>query len=235
MAPAAVLFDLDGTLTDSAPGIVASVEFALREIGVDSPGAEQLRRFVGPPMQESFRDVLGLDEHGTERAMRYYRAYFVERGMFENSLYPRVASMLELLDSTGHALALATSKPTVFAEQILEHFAIRRHFIAVCGADLAGKHSGKAEIVGNALRAIGGGRALGAVMVGDREHDVLGAAAHGIDCFGVGWGYAAPGELERAGATRVVASVAELQEVLLAARAGQASCDRVLPGEPRGR
>ncbi|MCU1495405.1 MAG: haloacid dehalogenase [Acidimicrobiaceae bacterium] len=214
MTPSAVLFDLDGTLTDSAPGIVASVEHALEVIGLLSPGAEQLRRFVGPPMQESFRGVLGLDEPGTERAMRAYREYFTARGMFDNSLFPGIAEMLEGLDGAGTPIALATSKPTVFAEQILEHFGIRRHFVAVCGADLGGQRAGKTEIVGDALRALPGGSSELAVMVGDREHDVLGAAANGVDCLGVAWGYAAPGELAKAGALRVVASVEELHAAL---------------------
>jgi phosphoglycolate phosphatase len=214
MTPPAVLFDLDGTLTDSAPGIVASVEHALATMGMESPGSEELRRFIGPPIQDSFRREFGLDDETTATLMLAYREYYRERGLFENSLYPGIAGLLDELSSAGVLLAVATSKPTVFAEQVLETFGIAKRFSAVCGADLAGLRAGKAEIVSDALAALALGEVPGAVMVGDREYDVLGAAANGLACIGVAWGYAAPGELARAGAARIVNDADELAQAL---------------------
>jgi phosphoglycolate phosphatase len=146
--------------------------------------------------------------------MLAYREYYRERGLFENSLYPGIAGLLDELSSAGVLLAVATSKPTVFAEQVLETFGIAKRFSAVCGADLAGLRAGKAEIVSDALAALALGEVLGAVMVGDREYDVLGAAANGLPCIGVAWGYAAPGELARAGAARIVSDADELAQAL---------------------
>jgi phosphoglycolate phosphatase len=211
MPPSQILFDLDGTLTDSAPGIVASLQHALAAFGVSSPEPQELRELIGPPIQESLRALCGGDAAVGERAMLAYRQHYVEKGMFESSLYPGVVELLASLHESGAVLALATSKPTVFAQEILVRFSVRPYFAAVCGADLAGQRSGKTEIVADALGSLPVRGPGGAVMVGDREYDVHGAKANGIACIGAGWGYGGPGELARAGASSVVR---ELRDVL---------------------
>ena len=210
-----VLLDLDGTLADSAPGIVASVEHALAALGVASPGADALRAFMGPPMRQAFHDAFGFDAAETDRAVVAYREYFTARGIFECSLYEGISDLLAELDSAGVRLALATSKPEVFAGRILEHLGVRGRFAAVCGADLDGRRATKTEIVRDALDALGAAAGPSVVMVGDREHDVTGASANGIRCIGVAWGYAQPGELERAGASPIARSVEALRHELV--------------------
>ncbi len=146
MAPSVVLLDLDGTLADSAPGIVASVEHALAALGVASPGAGALRALMGPPMRQAFHDAFGFDAAETDRAVVAYREYFAARGMFECSLYEGISDLLAELDSACVRLALVTSKPEVFAARILERLGVRGRFAAVCGADLDGRRATKTEI-----------------------------------------------------------------------------------------
>jgi phosphoglycolate phosphatase len=209
-----VLFDLDGTLTDPLEGIGNSIQHGLAAIGVPPLADDQLRSWVGPPLQDSFA-ALGLDQTACDGALRGYRDYFARTGLYENRVYDGIDQVLVSLAADGVGLAVATSKPTVFAQQILDHFGLASHFTFVSGAGLDGSHRQKHEVITNALAALDRQAAAGGiVMVGDREHDVLGAAQLGLPCIGVAWGYAAPGELERAGATRVVATPEELLDVL---------------------
>lgn len=207
-----VLFDLDGTLTDAAPGITASVSFALDALGVPALDRDALLRFVGPPLLESFRDVAGLDDATAHAAVDAYRRYFTDRGMFENEVYPGISQLLSALRAVGCRLAVATSKPTVFAEKILDHFGLIQFFEAVCGADLDGHRAGKADIVTDALAALGVAPGPHAVLVGDRIQDVAGAHAAGIASIGAAWGYGSAAEL--AGAEAVVADAEELAHLL---------------------
>lgn len=215
MAVSDVLFDLDGTLVDSAPAIVASLEHALSALGVESPGPDALRAVMGPPMREAFHEAFGFDEATTERAIVAYREHFGAHGAAACSLFDGVGALLGDLEAAGARLAIATSKPEASAARILEHLGVLDRFSAVCGADLDGRRAAKPDIVRDALRELRARPAPGVVMVGDREHDVAGARANGIRCVGAGWGYAAPGELERAGASPVVGSVAALRAELL--------------------
>lgn len=206
-----VLFDLDGTLTDPGVGIGRSVAYALSALGRPALTDEQLRGFVGPPLQESFGEV-GLSPSEVERAVAAYRECFIERGMYENAVYDGIPDLLGALAARGMLLAVATSKPTVYARRILEHFALGHFFDVVVGAELDGSRRHKAEIVAEVLVRL---PSSGAVMVGDRAQDVAGAAANGLPCVGVAWGYAGDGELEAAGAACVATSPADLLEKLL--------------------
>ncbi len=207
-----VLLDLDGTLTDSYPGIAASARVAFTALGLPVPDATALRRFVGPPLADSF-PLFGVPAERVPEAIAAYRAYFRETGMWQNSVYPGIPEQLAALRDAGVRLAVATSKPEVFAGPICERFGLAPLLEGVFGAPLDHVPSTKATVVGAALDAL---RPAGPVlMVGDREHDVHGARAHGVDCVGVAWGYAQPGELARAGALEVVPEVARLADVVL--------------------
>src|SRR3954451_11595204 len=193
MARDVVLFDLDGTLSDPAEGIFNSVRNAVAVLGLSPLTDRALREFIGPPLRESFAG-LGLGPSGVEAAIVAYRAHFSEVGLYENAPYPGIEAALRELLAGGLRLAVATSKPTVFAERILAHFALDGYFDAVVGSELDGRRSDKHEIIIATLRRLSALPTCG-VMVGDRKHDILGAARAGMSCIGVSWGYAEVGEL----------------------------------------
>lgn len=209
-----VLLDLDGTLTDSGPGIVASATYAYTALDLPVPTPDVLRSFVGPPITESFR-AHGVPEAQVWDAVTEYRRAFRAGGMYDNALYPGVPDALRALRDAGCRLVVATSKPQVFAEPICAHFGLDALLDGVFGAPPDDVPSTKADVVAAALAAQGSWSPATTVMVGDREHDVRGAAAHGIRCVGVAWGYAGDGELERAGAVRVVGAPGELVSAVL--------------------
>lgn len=209
-----ILFDLDGTLTDSAPGILESVTYAYRSLNLPVPGAAELASFVGPPLHVS-APRHGVPEELIPEFLRAYREKFVDGGMLNNSVYAGIRQMLDQLGQTGIPLGIATSKPQVFAVQILEHFELAQHFTFIAGATLDGVRSAKADVITHALESLDA--KLGGlppkeriIMVGDREHDVLGAASHGIKTIGVDWGYAPHGELDSVGAAQIASDPADL-------------------------
>ena len=210
-----ILFDLDGTITDPKEGITKSVQYALEDFGIQEPDLEKLTCFIGPPLVQSFQEYYGFDEAEAQRAVQRYRQRFAEVGIFENGVYEGVHEMLSELNNAGKTLCLATSKPGVFAKKILEHYHLAPYFTVVVGSELDGRRSDKAEVIEEVLHrlAITESREK-AVMVGDRRHDILGAKRCGLTSVGVSFGYAEPGELEKAGADYVVSSVAELGELL---------------------
>ncbi len=199
-----VLFDLDGTLVDSAPGIWASVLAAVRDLGLPEPTPAQLRAMVGPPLQEGFALVLGVPIADVPRAVAAYREHYAAGALLDVTVHDGIPALLEELRAHGAVLAVATSKPVVFAVRVLEHTGLRPAFAGVHGATLDGTVRHKDEVVAAALAAHpDAGRP---VLVGDRAQDVLGAAAHGLPCIGAGWGPAEDGELSAAGAAVVVAT-----------------------------
>ena len=208
-----VLFDLDGTLTDSAPGITNGVRRALEHLGVELE-EERLTEFIGPPLKDAFRSICGFDERTTALAVLKYREYYTTRGIFENRPYEGVPEMLSRLREQGARLILATSKPTIFAERILERFGLDPYFSFVGGAELNGPRSAKTDVLRFVLESTGIRPGGPAIMIGDRRHDILGARAVGLDSLGVTYGYGGRAELERAGATFIVNSVAELEALL---------------------
>lgn len=209
-----IFFDLDGTLTDSGPGIVNSVAYALRKLGVEPPEPEQLRPFIGPPLLWSFAHFCGFDEEQCREGVRLYREYFTAGGMFENSVYPGIPEAMEKLRRAGFRLAVATSKPEQFSKKIISHFGLDKYFEAVCGASMDETRTEKAEVIRYALETLGAA-AEESLMVGDREHDVLGAKAEGLPCLGALWGYGGREELTDAGASALAETPEEMAELIL--------------------
>ena len=212
----AILFDLDGTLTDPGEGITRSVAYALESFGIHVPDRKVLYPFIGPPLLDSFMEFYGFSEKDARQAIEKYREYFGKQGIFENELYSGVPEALEELKKAGGRLVLATSKPEPYAKEILEHFHLMGYFDFVSGSQLDGTRSKKGEVIAYALGHCGKGAEDKALMVGDRKFDVLGAKACGIACAGVEFfGYAAPGELAEAGAAAVVQTPEELEDYIL--------------------
>lgn len=205
------LFDLDGTLTDPKEGIVNSVIYALRKMGIDEQDHNKLLSFIGPPIQHSFANIYGMNEEQVTDAVTYYREYFKTKGMFENHVYEHIPSVLQDLKDTGKRLFVATSKPTVFAKQILEHFQMAHYFKEIVGSNLDGTRIAKAEIIQHILHTYDGLGKEDVVMVGDREHDIIGARQVGIDSIGVLYGYGSNEELVAAGATHISKDVESLK------------------------
>ncbi|MDR3051733.1 MAG: dTMP kinase [Oscillospiraceae bacterium] len=204
-----ILFDLDGTLTESGPGIMHSAQIAAEKMGFTGVDPAAFARFIGPPLFQSFQ-ALGMTEAQAEQAMGHYRAYFAHRGLFENAVYPGIPNLLRRLRAGGTGVYLATAKPQVFAERILAHFGLARFFDGVVGIALDDKAGDKPTIVRAALPK----RAGRAAMVGDRAYDIDGGKANGIDTVGVCYGYGTQAELAHAGATHLVDTVTELAALL---------------------
>jgi phosphoglycolate phosphatase len=207
-----VLFDLDGTLVDSVPGIWASIRVAVAELGLPEPSPEQLRSMVGPPLWEGFAAAFGIGGDDVERAVRTYRAHYSGGALFEATVYPGIPELLAGLRADGTTLAVATSKPEDFALRILAHLGLLPEFDSVHGATFDGTVRHKEQVVGAALAAHPDGRHP--VLVGDRAQDVRGARLHGLPCIGAGWGPAPEGELVAAGAAVVVDTPAEVPAAL---------------------
>lgn len=207
----AILFDLDGTLTDPAEGITNSVAYALRRYGVEVPDRRELYRFIGPPLIYSFTTYYGFSERQATEAVDVYREYFKERGIFENVPYGGVCDMLDGLAKAGKRCFIATSKPEVFARRIAEHFGFERLLCGIYGIPLDGEDMSKAEVIAKAIECEGLDKAH-TVMVGDRSYDADGARDNGIPFIGVTYGYG--GAEEFGGAYAVADTVAELAEIL---------------------
>lgn len=211
-----MLLDLDGTLTDPHVGILTSIDTALAALGRPPVPADRRAACIGPPLGEVF-GTLGVPPSQVAEAIKAYRECYAPVGVFEAEVYPGVPEALATLHDVGVRLAVATSKPEPFARRVVEHFGLAGWLTHVAGATLDGRVSAKADVIAVALEALREPRPTPAdtVMVGDRAHDVRGATAHGIGCIGVAWGFAAPGELEAAGAVAVAADPADLVRLLL--------------------
>lgn len=214
------LFDLDGTLTDPKEGITRSVQYALRHFGIEEPNLDVLEPFIGPPLIDSFMEFYGFSEEQARKAVDVYRERFAPIGVLENMLIPGTEQMLRHAKEKGIHMAVASSKPLCFVNQILEHFEISQYFEVVIGSELDGSGCAKEEVVRKALDRLGvssmkeADRHLYCAMVGDRKFDIQGAKAHGLTGIGVRFGYAAAGELEEAGAEYIAESMVELEELL---------------------
>lgn len=225
-----ILFDLDGTLTDPKLGITTCVQYALHKMGIEEPDLDRLEPFIGPPLMESFHEFYGFNEEQGRQATVYYRERFSVTGLFENEVYPGMEQLLEEMKAAGKKLAVASSKPGVFVERILEHFGLDVYFDVVVGSELDGTRAKKEEVVEEALRRLlpeelfrgimeakdreSEEKYDTVVMVGDRRFDVEGAKAFHIASVGVNYGYAAPEELSLAGADVIVDTVTELGKAL---------------------
>ena len=208
-----ILFDLDGTLTDSQVGIVNAVSFALEHFGVHLERAE-LTKFIGTPLMESLPEYCGFSVEQSQAAIIKFREYYQSKGWLENAPYPGIPEMLRDLKAAGKRLLVATSKPEDMAVRVLEHFELAGYFDHICGAPRSDPDSAKkADVIRNALSYAED--LSGVIMVGDRRHDVAGAKETGLPCIGVLHGYGGREELEQAGAAFITEDVAALKRLLL--------------------
>lgn len=239
-----LLFDLDGTLTDSKLGITKCVQYALKKMGFDIPPVEELLCFIGPPLLTSFQEYCGMDKEEAKRATAFYRERYVIKGLFENDVYPGIPQVLDRLKKKGYILAIATSKPEEYLIRILAHFHLSSYFTVISGSGLSGERNSKAEVIQDVLYQLAAwkfdsksyiemehnfksyrGKLLEkrsveeiketAIMIGDRYHDIEGAFACGIDSLGVHYGYAEPKELYKAGAIYEIDTVEDLCDFFL--------------------
>lgn len=208
-----VLFDFDGTVFDTVEGITRSVRYALRKQGKDAE-LKELVRFAGPPLQFSFMEYTGLSEEETARAVADFRERYVPIGVYESRPFPGIGELLDALRAEGKQVGIATSKPQPLAETLLERAGLRERFDVVRGSDPSAVDNEKWQVVTWAMEALGAEPST-TVLIGDTRFDVAGAHRCGIPCIGVRWGYAAPGELETAGADGVAENMAVLKELLL--------------------
>ncbi|MEW9673042.1 HAD family hydrolase [Ammoniphilus sp. 3BR4] len=210
-----ILFDLDGTLSDSKEGITKSIQYALQKMNMAAPDLNMLQCFLGPAIQVSFAKYYGLDREKTERATSYYRERFKDKGMFENKLFPGIPELLKELKEHQKILVVATSKPTVFAEQILEYFSIDKYFDLIVGSHLDGTRTSKTEIIQFIFDKLKEHKRDGFIMIGDRKYDIIGANNTGIDSIGVTYGYGSLEELKHYNPTFIANSVNQIKDILI--------------------
>ena len=208
----AILFDLDGTLTDSGEGIINCAQLALEHFNLPIPTKEEMRVFVGPPLHETFMKF-GVPADKTDEAIRVYRSRYIPIGKFENSPYPGIPELLETLVKAGHRLYVATSKPEIMSVEILEHFGLAKYFTRICGASFDQSRSSKDAVIAYLLEETG--EAANMIMVGDTKFDILGAKVHGIPAIGVSWGYGEVKDMVDAGAVSIANTTGELLEMLV--------------------
>ena len=211
-----LLFDLDGTLTDPKEGITKAVQYALKHYGIQVDDLDSLCPFIGPPLKDSFQKYYDFSEQQAKEAIQVYREYFSVTGWSQNKVFPGIPEMLGELTAAGKKLYLATSKPEVFAKQILEHFDLASYFEFVGGADLEETRVGKGDVIQYVLDTCGlSDKKEKILMIGDREHDVLGARKQGLECVGVLFGYGDRKEMEDCHAAYIAESINELRKMLL--------------------
>ena len=207
----AILFDLDGTLTDSGEGIMNCAELALRHFNLTVPDRQKMREFVGPPLDATFIRF-GVPADKTDEAIRVYRSRYTTIGLFENFPYPGIEDALIALRSQGHRLFVATSKPESISVQILEKFDLAKYFEKICGATFDGSRSSKSDVIAYLLDQVND--ITNTIMVGDTTYDVIGASKHKIDTIGVSWGYGKVEDMEKAGAKAIAHTMEELVDLL---------------------
>lgn len=212
-----ILFDLDGTITESAPGILNSVRYALEKMGFSVIDEEELLQFIGPPLVDSMKKYYDMNEEQAEQAVVFYREYFSQKGMFENSVYEGIEKSLKMLIESGKKLAIATSKPELYSVRIVEHFGLADKFEKICGASMDKSRNEKAGVIRYTLETLGiPDEDKGSVlMVGDRRHDIIGAKQNGLDSMGVLYGYGNRNELEEAGADYIAESAMDVAKIIL--------------------
>ncbi|HEY9499079.1 MAG TPA: HAD hydrolase-like protein [Terrimesophilobacter sp.] len=210
-----VLFDLDGTLADSAPGITATLGLMFQELGMPVPAPAELLKYVGPPILDAFHDFAGMSKEKAQAALDIYRRFYLENGTNGVTIYPGIADLLRSMHSSPLAISLATSKPEKPALRLLDNANLTRYFDVVTGASVDETRSAKADVVAEALRRLEkwGADVSRPVMVGDRDYDIDGAAANQVPTIFVEWGYGSPAE--SAGAIASAATAAELRDLLL--------------------
>lgn len=209
-----LLFDLDGTLTDPALGITRSVQYALKRFGIEENDRQKLLSYIGPPLLDSFKGY-GMNEKEAREALREYRVYFADIGLYENEVYEGIPDFLKEAQRAGYRLIMATSKPEMYACRLMQHFGLTQYFACIAGSDMAEKRADKAAVIRYALERVGVTDVSEAVMIGDRKYDVEGAREFGMPSIAVTYGYGSFEELETAGADHIVRSVQELRNLFL--------------------
>ncbi|MBE5756712.1 MAG: HAD family hydrolase [Clostridiales bacterium] len=208
-----IFFDLDGTITDSKEGIINGIIYGLSKIGI-TDSVENLVKFIGPPLFDSFQTEYGVSPEQSRKAVEAYREYFKDKGIYENKMYPGAEELLKKLKADGYKLVLATSKPEPFALRILDYFDIAKYFDYAFGATFTPERATKALVIKWGLDHIEGIKKEETVMVGDREHDMSGAKANGLDCIGVSYGYGGEEELKECKATYIAKNFDELYKII---------------------
>lgn len=209
-----IFFDLDGTITDSGTGIVNAALYALEKYNISVNDKDELKKFIGPALQDSFSVDYGFNEEEIEDAIATFREYYAEKGIFENELYPRIEEVLIELKNRNKKLVIATSKPEVFTIQVLKHFDILKYFDHIAAASLDDSKIKKGVIIKEAIENLGITNLDSVVMVGDRKHDIKGANVNGIASIGVMWGYGSIEEFEKHEATHIAHNVMDLLEII---------------------
>ena len=210
-----ILFDLDGTLTDSGEGITKSVQYALKSFGILVDDLKELNKFIGPPLKDSFKEYYNFDEDKAQLGLVKYREYFADKGIYENKLYDGIPELLEVLKKNNKKIVLATSKPEVYARQILQYFKIDKYFDFAAGADFEETRVNKGDVIKYALQEANITDLSKVIMVGDREHDIIGAKENNIKSVGVLYGFGDVIELTQARAEYIVKDTEELLNILL--------------------
>ena len=210
-----ILMDLDGTLTNSKEGITKCLQYALEYFGVEVDDLSTLEKYIGPPLEQTFREGFGFGKEQAELAVEKYRERFVPIGMYENQLYAGMEDALQRLRESGKVLIVATSKPEKFAVTILKHFGIDGYFDDICGADPETNRNKKAEVIRYALEKHELNDLSDVLMVGDRKYDVEGAKECGLSCMGVLYGFGNREELEEAGAEYIAETVEDMVQILI--------------------
>lgn len=210
-----LFFDLDGTLTDPALGITNSFKHALKSFGMEIPSYETLCTFIGPPLPDTFKLHFGFSEEKAAEGVKKYREYFAEKGLLENSVYPGIPELLAELKHAGKKLVVATSKPEEYSVRIIEHFGLSQYFEHVCGSNMDESRSKKDEVIAYAIERNHIKDKSKILMIGDREHDILGAKKNGLKSCGVLFGYGSCEELKTAGADFIADNISRLKEICL--------------------
>ncbi len=210
-----ILFDLDGTLTNPRLGIGNSLKYALRQMQIDGYRDEILERFVGPPLQEGFKNLFGLNEHDTQLAVEHFRIYFGEKGLYENEPYDGITELLEELHLSGKRIYVVTSKLEKYAKMIIRHFGFDRYLDGLIGAEASGAHSGKGQLIGKLMERARIQASSSVAMVGDTHYDLIGARENEISGIAVTYGFGTPETLKSCNPDFLVGSVDELAELLL--------------------
>ena len=210
----AILFDLDGTLTDAGPGITKSIQYALSKFGIREQNLDRLVPFIGAPLFDSLRNRYSLEEPEARQAVEFYREYYSDFGIYENAVYPGIPELLRELREKGKKLGVATLKPVVFADRVLNNFGLDDYFDLVAGSGLDAAGLSKTQIIQQALSKLTDVSKEKVVMVGDRGHDVIGARKNGIDSIAVTYGYGTLEELQNANPMHIADSVESLRTLL---------------------
>ena len=205
-----ILFDLDGTITESGPGIMNSVEYALNKMNREVGDRDTLKKFIGPPLTESMEKYYGMSEEEALLGVKYYREYYHDKGIYENRVYDGLEEVLKKINEAGKQAIVATSKPEKYAKIIIDHFHLTQYFACVAGMEMDGGRGTKAQVITYALEKNDITDKSNVLMIGDREHDVIGAHENGLDCLGILYGFGSRKEFEEAGADYIRENVEDI-------------------------